>query len=410
MMDAAISPGGLLAAALTTLGILIAAGGLYLLTLAGAAFFYREAPASSDSTHHLVVLIPAHNEAEFIQRCVASLMNQDYPTEKTELVVIADNCTDRTAQLASAAGATVLVRDAPVEHGKGHALSWAIEQITRRCEHPPDAFVIVDGDSVADQGLLSGLAQYLDRGADAVQAEYLVLVDNDSAAVQLRAVAFLLFHRVRFAGRSVLRLPCALVGNGMLLSRRLMERYPWNAFTGAEDLEFSVALRRNAIAPVFAGGARLYGPVPDSRRSAQLQRERWEGGRLRVTIAVLPQLLREIFIQRRGSLVDLAVDLVVPPVGLLTAGAVAGAVFVGALSSMGLVSLLVLVPWLSGLFAVLAFVLVGLRSAHAPPWMYRRLLSTPGFLMRKLLGTVGVIRSRSSDTWIRTERPNEVVS
>jgi cellulose synthase/poly-beta-1,6-N-acetylglucosamine synthase-like glycosyltransferase len=405
-----VSLGWLPVAVLTTLGFLAAASGVYLLGLAVAAFFYRERSASSDPTSRLTILIPAHNEADFIQRCVASLRKQDYPKQLTELVVIADNCTDPTAELARAAGAAVLVRDAPTERGKGQALRWAMDQIQSRAEGPPDGFVVVDGDSVADRNLLKGLSKYLEQGADAVQAEYLVLDDSNSPGVQLRAVAFMLFHRVRFAGRAALRLPCHLVGNGMLLSRRLLEQHPWDAFTGAEDLEFTVTLRLNGVKPVFAGAARVRGPVPTSGRAAQVQRERWEGGRLRVASAVFPRLLREILVHRRVSLLDLAIDLAIPPLGLLTAGVVVGAVLVGALSSANVVSPWLLVPWLLGLTAVTWFVFLGLRSASAPGWMYRRLLSAPAFLARKVLGTAGVVRSRSSDSWVRTERPSEVVS
>jgi cellulose synthase/poly-beta-1,6-N-acetylglucosamine synthase-like glycosyltransferase len=393
---------------ITGLGILVAAGGLYLLTLAIAAFFYRKRTCSLEPTSHLAVLVPAHNEADFIQRCVASLKNQDYPEERIELVVIADNCTDRTAQLARAAGAAVLVRNAPDARGKGQAIRWAIDHIQSRTEPQPDAFVIVDGDSVADRGLLKGLSEHVERGADAVQAEYLILNDTESPTIELRAVAFMLFHRVRFAGRSVLGLPCTLVGNGMLLSRRLIERHPWDAFTGAEDLEFSVTLRLNGVGPVYAGGVSVRGPLPTSGRAAQIQRERWEGGRLRVVSAVLPRLLREIVVHRRLSLLDLAIDLAVPPLGLLTASALAGLLVVAAMASIDVVSPWLLVPWLTALTAVTGFVTLGLRAAKAPGWMYRRLLSTPAFLLRKVLGTARVIQSRSSNDWVRTERPSEV--
>jgi cellulose synthase/poly-beta-1,6-N-acetylglucosamine synthase-like glycosyltransferase len=325
-------------------------------------------------------------------------------------VVIADNCTDLTAELASAAGATVLVRNEPNARGKGQALRWAIDQIVSRTMPPPDAFVVVDGDSVADRNLLKGLAHHLEEGADAVQGQYLVLEDGKSAQIQLRAIAFLLFHRVRFAGRHVLNLPCSLVGNGMLLSRQLMEQHPWDAFTGAEDLEFSVELRLDGVEPVYAGAALVCGPVPASPRAAQIQRERWEGGRLRVVGAVSRRLLSQIMIGRRWRLLDLAVDLMIPPLGLLGAGALAGTIIVGAFVGGHVLSSWLLVPWLTGTAAIAGFVLVGLRAAKAPAWMYRRLLSAPAFVVRKLLGTAGVVRSRSSDRWVRTERPSEIAS
>jgi cellulose synthase/poly-beta-1,6-N-acetylglucosamine synthase-like glycosyltransferase len=407
--EAIWSPGWFVVAFIIAFGALAAAAAMYLLVLAIAAFAYREPEFGVDPSSRLVVLVPAHNEADLIQRCVASLRNQDYPPDRFQIIVVADNCTDDTEGLARAAGVDVLVREAPEARGKGQALRWGMDRVLARLE-PPDAFVVIDADSVADRGLLSGLVAYLERGAEAVQAEYLVLDDLASPRVQLRAVAFLLFHRVRFAGRAALHLPCNLVGNGMLLSRTLMERHPWNAFTGAEDLEYSLTLRLEGVLPVFAGSALVRGPVPASRRSAQVQRERWEGGRLHAVRRALPRLLRAILVQRRISLVDAAVDLLVPPLGLLAVGALAGVVLVLALWSAGLVSLWLLTPWLISLGAITGFVTVGLRAAKAPAWMYRRLISTPAFLVQKLLGTVSVVRSHAAHKWIRTERPSEIAS
>jgi cellulose synthase/poly-beta-1,6-N-acetylglucosamine synthase-like glycosyltransferase len=275
--------------------------------------------------------------------------------------------------------------------------------------NPPDAFVVVDGDSIADEGLLTALASHLERGSDVVQAQYLVLDQEGSSRVQLRSVAFLLFHWVRFAGRAALHLPCNLVGNGMLFSRQLIQEHPWDAFTAAEDLEYSLSLRLAGFRPVFAASGLVRGPVPASGRSAQIQRERWEGGRIWVARVAIPKLLRQIVIRRRISLLDAAVDLVVPPIGLLVAGALAGTSIVLLLWGVGLVPLWVEVPWLVSLAAVGSFVILGLRAAKAPAWMYLRLASTPVFLFRKIVGTVGVVRSRTASTWIRTERPSEIV-
>ena len=52
-----------------------------------------------------MVLVPAHDEATLIARCVGSLKAQTYPADLYELIVIADNCTDDTAAVARAAGA-----------------------------------------------------------------------------------------------------------------------------------------------------------------------------------------------------------------------------------------------------------------------------------------------------------------
>jgi cellulose synthase/poly-beta-1,6-N-acetylglucosamine synthase-like glycosyltransferase len=405
LIEAVILLGGLAAATFAVLGALAAIVGLYLFALTLAAFFYREPPRGASPHSRLTVLVPAHDEAVLVQQCVAALAAQDYPADLFETVVIADNCTDNTEPLARAAGARTLVRHAPDSRGKGQALRWAMDELLARSD-PPDAFVVVDADSVADRGMLTALSGALERGADAVQADYLVLPGSTSARVELRAVAFLLFHRVRFAGRSVLGLPCALVGNGMLLSRGLLERCPWDAFTGAEDLEYSLTLRLNDVRPTFTGAGRIWGPAPAEGRSARVQRERWEGGRLRILRSVFPRILSEIVIRGRFSLVDCALDLAVPPLGLLTAAVLVGTVCGVGLVVGGVLNPWLLVPWILALGAVFGHVIGGLVAGGAPRWMYRRLFSAPIFMLEKIVGTAAVVRSRHSDRWVRTDRPS----
>jgi 1,2-diacylglycerol 3-beta-glucosyltransferase len=406
-----LTSGGLIldvvAAGIVALAILGAAAGLYLLVLATAAWWYRESEAVGDPKSRVVVLVPAHNEADLIDRCIASLDSQDYPRDLLDLVVIADNCTDATADLARTAGAEVLVRTDEQQRGKGRALRWAMDILMAR-DDATDAFVIVDADSVAHPELLRALAYHFEQGSSVVQADYSVLCDSSSSRVRLRAVAFLLCHRVRFSGRAVLHMPCGLVGNGMLISRQVVNAHPWSAFTSAEDLEYTLTLRQAGIRPQYARGAGVAGPVPATARGAQIQRARWEGGRIHVARKAIPVIFREMVCERRLSNLDFAVDLIVPPLGILAIGVLSCCTALTALWAAGLVTALFLTPSVLALFALVGFVVLGLGAARAPGWMYGSLLLAPIFLAEKLWGTGRVIRSRQANDWIRTERPSEV--
>ena len=240
------------------LGALAAAFALYYVMLAIASFFYRQETRAMRPRKRIAVLVPAHDEAALIARCVQSLQAQTYPSRLYDVIVVADNCSDATASIARSAGADVLVRDEPDARGKGRALRWAFDRVLRR-PIPPEAVVVVDADSVADPCFLSALVRPFESGVSAVQGESL-LAEDGSRAASLRAAAFLLVNRVRPAGRSALGLPCDLTGNGMLLSSKLLRAYPWDAFTSAEDLEYTVNLRLAGVRPVFAGGAILHSP------------------------------------------------------------------------------------------------------------------------------------------------------
>jgi cellulose synthase/poly-beta-1,6-N-acetylglucosamine synthase-like glycosyltransferase len=404
--SAAGAAGYALTVLLTLTGLAAGACGLYLVGLALASFFARPTRGGEPRlAHQLAVLVPAHNEAALIARCLESLAGQDYPTDRYTVVVIADNCTDDTAAIAVACGVRVLTRESTAR-GKGQALQWAMEQLLNEAD-APEAMVVIDADSVVDRGLLGGLTAELDRGAEVVQAEYLALTEDDSLRATLRASSLLLFHRVRFSGRKVLGLPCSLVGNGMLFSRQLLTAQPWTAYTSAEDLEFSVDLRLAGFRPVYASSALVRGPLPTRGRAASKQQLRWEGGRFHVVRTRLPGLVAAIVRDHRWSLIDAAIDLAVPPLGILALAAAAGTALSAATVVLGWTPAWVLVPWLIAFASVPTFVLAGFVSAGAPWATYRSLLLAPWFVMTGLVTRLRLLHDLRATTWERTERPGD---
>jgi 1,2-diacylglycerol 3-beta-glucosyltransferase len=404
-----------LASVLTTsLTALVALGGaivailcLYQVTLAVAAFFYRDdrpGAVGRQRRGRLTVLVPAHNESAVIARCIRSLRNQTYEPRGYDVVVVADNCTDDTAAVAEAEGADVLVRADADARGKGYALRWAMDRLLA-ASSAPDAVVVVDADSEADERFLATLASRYEGGADAVQGESL-LEGEASPRAALRAAAFLLVNRTRPAGRAALGLPSHLAGNGMLFSRELLARIPWDAYTSAEDAEYALQLRSKGIRPVFARGAILRSPAAPTADAAKEQQLRWEGGKLHLARTRALQLLRTATRTRNLGLVDAAVELAIPPLGILTALAAAGAALATALALLDVAESIALAPWLVALVAIPVYVLVGLRAANAPGWAYRSLLRAPALVAMKTLRLGRAFRFRG-DRWVRTLRAEE---
>jgi exopolysaccharide biosynthesis WecB/TagA/CpsF family protein len=401
---------GLVAPAIGTLltlaGVAAAAAAAYLAVLAVACRFHHPSSCEpSDADLRVVVLVPAHDEADYIERCLGTLRDQDYPSRLYEVVVIADNCADETAAIARSGGVSVLEREEPDAPGKGRALRWAIDLLfTERADI--DVVVVVDADSVTDRHLISGLVSRLASGADAVQGEYLALADGGSARSELRSASMLLFHRVRFGGRAALGLPCHLVGNAMAFSRRLLEEHPWDAFTSAEDLEWSADLRLAGIRPQYAADARLQAPIAKGGAAARTQRIRWEGGRLHVIRTRVPRLLRAMW-HGQLSLADAVVELLVPPLGVLAVASVAGTAVASALLFIGATPGWTLVPWLAACGGVGLFVVGGLWAGRAPSSTYRALAAAPLLVLSDTLNRLRLLRGTRAGEWHRTERPGD---
>ena len=387
----------LLTAILSTVGAVVAVMALYLLGLALASFRYRIPAEAAPARRRLIVLVPAHDEEELIGRCVSSLLDQDYPRNLYRVVVVADNCSDATEAAALEAGAEVAARNEPEAPGKGRALRWAIDSLLPD-DPSADAVVIVDADSVASRGLLAHLANGLESGDEVLQADYQALREEHSVRSELAAAAFLLFHRVRFAGRAALGLPAGLVGNGMLLSRRVLEAHPWNAFSAVEDLELSLNLRVAGVRPSFAGGALVYGPLPSATGGDTGQRVRWEGGRWTLVRRRLPGLVGAVA-RGRLDLADAALDLAVPPLGLLVMATGGGLAASTAAALAGFASPWSVAPWLASAVSLPIFVLAGLKSGGAPASAFRALRAAPRYLAWKMLAYARILRGFDPQRW-----------
>jgi len=300
--------------ALAALPLLLACLYLGLLTLCSG----RLAPAApAPAQIRFEVLVPAHDEETGIRRTVASILAADYPEPLRRVTVVADNCSDETAATARAAGARVLVRTDPASPGKGGALAFGFERLLQ--EGFADAVAVVDADAVASPGLLRAYAARLAQGAAAVQADNAVLNPGDSWRTRLMAIALGSFHRLRFSARERLGLSCGLRGNGMCLSRRLLLALPHTAASRAEDLEYGLLVAEAGHRVRYAGEGHVLSAMVSGEASARSQRRRWEEGRGELARLHGWRLLAKALARRDACLLDVALDLLVPPLSTLAA-------------------------------------------------------------------------------------------
>jgi len=376
----------------------LASGYLLLLTLASRR---GPVPPAPEPRLRLDIVVPAHDEEAGIARTVESLRALDWPEGLRRVLVVADNCTDRTAERARAAGATVLVRHDPDRRGKGHALHLAFARIL--AEGVTDAVVVVDADTVVSAGLLQAFAARLDAGALAVQARYAVLNAGASWRTRLMAVAFALFHDLRSLGRERLGLSCGLRGNGMCFGAEALRRVPHEAFSVVEDVEYGLRLGEAGIRVHYAHEGSVYGEMVPGAAASRSQRVRWEGGRLALARRHALPLLARGLARRDPALVDLAVDLLVPPLGWLVAYSAVGAAAGLAAWRWGGAPAWVLAPWAAALFPIAPYVArgvqlsgMGLRGVVALFW-------APAYLAWKLV-LLAAGGSEGRGRWVRTAR------
>jgi hypothetical protein len=346
----------------------------------------------------LAVLVPAHDEEAGIAATLAALTGAAYPREERRIIVIADNCSDRTADVAAAAGAEVWERSDPARRGKGFALIWALERLLA-LEDPFDGVVFVDADCIVSANLLAAVDARLRAGARALQVDYVAGNPEDSSASALRFAAFAVGDTVRFLGKQRLGLSCGLVGTGMAFSRDLLERNPWTATGLVEDGEFHMRLVLAGERVEFVPEAQVSQAVPTSLKASSSQQARWEMGKLQLIRRWSGRLVLAGLAKRDPLRLHAGLECLVPPQSAIAIGNLGSALAGLLLGSRRLLALSILTT-----VAQATFVLAGLRLVRAPAYVYRALLSTPALVANKI-GLYGKLLSgRGPSAWVRTVR------
>jgi cellulose synthase/poly-beta-1,6-N-acetylglucosamine synthase-like glycosyltransferase len=384
---------------LTLLAVLpcLVAGYLLVLTLASRRSIVS-APAHPRVRFDVVV--PAHDEEAGIQDTVRSLLALDYPAELRRVVVVADNCGDATAERARAAGAEVLERTDPEHRGKGYALALAFGRALEK--GAADAVVVVDADTVVTPNLLRAFAARLERGAMAVQAAHTVRNPDASWRTRLLAIAMVLVNVARSLGRERLGCSSGLKGNGMCFSTRLLREVPYGAFSIVEDLEYGIRVGLAGHRVEFAHEAAALSEMVTSASAARSQRRRWEQGRGAIVREwALPLAWRGLRRRDRVAL-DMAFDLLTPPLAQLAAAILAGLLVSVAVGAVLHVTLIAPWAWLAALVALLVYVVRGWWISGTGARGLGSLLYAPVYLAWKL-ATFASAR-RPPDAWVRTAR------
>lgn len=366
--------------------------------LAAVAPRFRQAARRPERRSSVAVLVPAHNEENGLSKTLQSIKIGMRKGDR--LVVVADNCTDRTAEIAGLFGAEVVVRHDDRLRGKGFALHAGMRHLA---QDPPEAVVIVDADCMLAPGALDRLAERVAATQRPVQACYLMTAPAGSGLdMAVREFAFLVKNRIRPVGMARLGLPCQLTGSGMA--------FPWSILSAAdlsndnlvEDMKLGLDLARQGHAPRYCEEALVSSEFPLSRLGSMTQNRRWQSGHL----AMIKTALRSL--TERGNLgnprlVAMALDIMVPPLVLLLFLLSAAFVFS---------ALVYLAGAGASAFMLSTFNLALIAVAVTAAWLVHgrgilpvgKLYRIPLYALRKVAFYARIFRGDDGSGWVRTDR------
>ncbi|NJM20771.1 MAG: glycosyltransferase family 2 protein [Richelia sp. RM2_1_2] len=344
------------------------------------------------------ILIPAHNEEVLIRSTIENLKDKLHNSHN--IIVVADNCTDATAEIARSTGVQVIERHDPNLRGKGYALDYGLNYLKSQ---PPSVVVFVDADCQVSQGAIEQVTYKAALTGRPAQATYLMSKShNSSPKASVSAFAFKVKNLVRPYGLSRLGQPCLLTGTGMAFPWKVISSVDIASSNIVEDMKLGFDLSLAGYPPIFCPQSKVTGYLPQEVKTAKEQRTRWEHGHLQTLISYVPLLLKAAVKQKRFDLFVSALDLCIPPLSLLVIA------WLG-ITSLTFVTGLLLAIWTPAIILSLAgiLLLVAILSAWAKfgrsDLPIQQLLMIPFYIVWKIPLYLQFLVKRQKK-WIRTNR------
>ncbi|MCI6869128.1 MAG: glycosyltransferase family 2 protein [Selenomonadales bacterium] len=266
----------------------------------------------TEAVKKLAVIVAAHNESAVIGQLVANLKDLRYPKELYDIYVIADNCSDNTAEIAREAGAIVCERTHPTKKSKGYALEWMFERIFEMKDKEYDAVVVFDADNLVHPDFLMEMNHHLCKGSKIIQGYLDAKNPYDTWVAGTFAIAFWVIDHVSHLAKTNIGLSAVLGGTGMCITTDVIREQGWRATCLVEDMEFTMKSLATGIKTTWAHDAIVYDEKPLTFMQSWRQRKRWAQGQFDVAHRFIPKMLKEGIKQRKPYIWDGCIYLLQP--------------------------------------------------------------------------------------------------
>lgn len=293
--------------------------GLLLFISYGYQIFYIFVPFFREHKKHkepikknrLAVLISARNEEVVIGNLLDSINEQDYDKDLIKVFVVADNCTDRTAEIARQYGTIVYERFDKKLVGKGYALDWLLAKIKEDGYWDEiDGFLVFDADNVLMPNYITEMNKSFSDGYEALTSYRNSKNYSDNWISAGYGLWYLRESKYLHNSRMLMNTSCAISGTGFLVSKRLIEKYGgWKFFLLTEDIEFSICNVVNGIRIGYCEKAELYDEQPVTFKQSWKQRLRWSKGFFQVFRKYGWSLFKNIFEKKSFACFDMTMNI-----------------------------------------------------------------------------------------------------
>lgn len=257
------------------------------------------------------IIVAAHNEERVVGQLVENLHVLNYPNELYDIFVIADNCTDKTAEVARNAGALVHERFNKTMRGKGFAMDWMFDRLFKM-ERRYDGVVIFDADNLVHPDFLREMNNRYQKGERIIQGYLDSKNPNDTWVSGVFSISFWVVNHVWHLAKYNLGLTSVLGGTGMCLDYEMLREHGWGATCLTEDMEFTMKALLQGVRTTWAHDAIVYDEKPLTFIQSWNQRKRWAQGHFDVCGRYFFKIMYAGIKKRDIVLIDALVHLIQP--------------------------------------------------------------------------------------------------
>lgn len=259
--------------------------------------------------HNIAIVVAARNEEAVIGNLLESIRRQDYPAHLLTTYVVADNCTDGTADTARHHGAICYERNDPIRRTKGYALQFLFEQIQRDygiAQH--DAYILFDADNLLRSDFVTRMNEAFDAGEKIVTSYRNTKNFDDNWISASYGLHWLRTVRLEHRARSLFGLATRIQGTGFLFSNELV-RDGWKYTSLTEDRAFSADAVVAGYTISYCHDAQFYDEQPTGLKIAMRQRIRWAKGHLQAFGESGWMLLKHVFTSHSVTTAFMSYDM-----------------------------------------------------------------------------------------------------
>lgn len=284
---------------------------IYYFVLSFFGLYRKKEQKNYGEKNTFALVVAAHNEEVVIGKLIESLKNQNYPKEKFDIFVVADNCSDNTAKIAREKGAKVYERFNKVDKGKGFALDWLFKRIFSLQKHY-DVIGIFDADNLVTKDWCKEMDSKLEEGYNVVQGYIDSKNPKDTWISFAYSFAFWSQNRMYQLARRNLGLSNQLGGTGFAIKTSIIKKFGFGVTCLAEDLELTCKLILNNQKVGWCHDAVIYDEKPLTLKQSWVQRRRWMQGFSDVASRYFFKLMKKAIVERKFYVLDCAIYVIQP--------------------------------------------------------------------------------------------------